>query len=173
MTNRRKRFWSYGSNTVITSVLFLGILAFIALIAERHPLRMDLTESGKFSLSQQTRNILKSLEKPIHIRAFCATASTEQAQAQDLLETYRYETKLIDFEFIDVGGQDGNFVVSGMDISTGGYAGVHALLADGVPLSGAASIRMEQLAPVVSKAAARWTAAGLTPSQAATLSQVQ
>ncbi|NTU48629.1 MAG: ABC transporter, partial [Syntrophobacteraceae bacterium] len=64
LMNRQKRFWSYGSNTVITSLLFLGILAFIALIAQRHPLRIDLTESGKFSLSEQTRNILKSLEKP-------------------------------------------------------------------------------------------------------------
>ncbi len=101
LMNRQKRFWSYGSNTVITSLLFLGILAFIALIAERHPLRFDLTESGKFTLSEQSRNILKSLEKPIHIKAFCATASAEQARAQDLLDTYRYETKLIDYEFID------------------------------------------------------------------------
>lgn len=101
VTNRWKRFWSYGSNTLLTTLLFLGILAFIALIAERHPLRFDLTDSGKFTLSEQTRNVLKSLNKPIHVKAFCATASAEQARAQDLLDTYRYETKLISYEFVD------------------------------------------------------------------------
>lgn len=101
VTNRWRRFWSYGSNTLITTLLFLGILAFIALIAERHPLRLDLTDSGKFTLSEQTRNILNSLNKPIHIKVFCATASAEQARAQDLLDTYRYETKLVSYEFVD------------------------------------------------------------------------
>lgn len=101
LKNSQKRIWTYGSNTLITTLLFLGILGFIALIAERHPARLDLTESGKFTLSEQTRNILKSLDKPIHIKAFCATASSEQVRAQDLLDSYRYASKMMTFEFID------------------------------------------------------------------------
>ena len=48
------------------------------------------------------------------------------------------------------------------------------LLAAGDPLDGgAAAISVDMLPPVVAEAAARWSAAGLTPAQAATLANVQ
>lgn len=97
----RKRFWTYGSNTLISSILFLGILVVVALIAQRHPWRVDLTASGTFSLSEQTKNILKSLNKPIDIKAFYQTAAPDQSKAKDLLDTYRYFDKNISYEFID------------------------------------------------------------------------
>jgi ABC-type uncharacterized transport system involved in gliding motility auxiliary subunit len=100
-TNRRKRVWVYGSNTLISTLFFLGILVFIALIAQRHPWRVDLSESGTFSLSEQTRKILQSIDAPIQIKAFFASTSPEQPKVQDLLETYRYQNKNISYEFID------------------------------------------------------------------------
>ena len=95
------RIWSYGSNTVISSIVFLALLVFVVLIAERHPWRVDLTESGSFSLSQQTRKILDSLQEPIVIKAFYASLGPERAQARDLLETYQYHNKNVRYEFID------------------------------------------------------------------------
>jgi ABC-type uncharacterized transport system involved in gliding motility auxiliary subunit len=95
------RIWSYGSNTVISSIVFLALLVFVVLIAERHPWRVDLTESGSFSLSQQTRKILDSLQEPIVIKAFYASLGPERAQARDLLETYQYHNKNVSYEFID------------------------------------------------------------------------
>ena len=91
--SKHSRVWTYGSSAVLSSLFFLGILAFLALIAERHPWRVDMTESGAFTLSEQTRNILNSLEQPIDIKAFYATASPEQTKAKDLLETYRYASR--------------------------------------------------------------------------------
>jgi ABC-type uncharacterized transport system involved in gliding motility auxiliary subunit len=99
--SKHRRAWSYGSSTVLASLFFLGILAFLALIAERHPWRMDMTESGTFTLSEQTRNILSSLEQPIEIKAFYATAAPEQTKTKDLLETYRYASNKVNYEFID------------------------------------------------------------------------
>lgn len=103
--DRRTRKWVYGSNTVISSIIFFAILVFVALIAERHPWRVDLTESGSFSLSEQTRNILKGLEKPVEIKCFFSAAAPAQTQdrakTKDLLETYKYFSKNISFEFID------------------------------------------------------------------------
>jgi len=103
MTERSKsnRMWTYGSNTVLTTLLFLGILVFLGLIAERHPWRVDMTESGTFTLSEQTRTILDALDQPVAIKAFYATASPEQTKATDLLETYRYASPKIQYEFID------------------------------------------------------------------------
>jgi ABC-type uncharacterized transport system involved in gliding motility auxiliary subunit len=99
--SKRNRILTYGSNTVISSIFFLGILIIIALIAERHPWRMDLTETGAYTLSEQTRNILKSLDKSVQIKGFFATASPEQAKAKDLLDTYRYFDGKINYELID------------------------------------------------------------------------
>jgi ABC-type uncharacterized transport system involved in gliding motility auxiliary subunit len=99
--SRYRRAWTYGSGAVLSSLCFLGIFAFVALIAERHPWRVDMTESGAFSLSEQTRKILSSLDQPIDIKAFYATAAPEQTKAKDVLETYRYASPKINYEFFD------------------------------------------------------------------------
>ncbi len=102
---RRNRKWVYGSNTVISSIIFFAILVFVALIAERHPWRFDLTDSGSFSLSEQTRNILKGIDKPVEVKCFFSAAAPAQAQdkskTRDLLETYKYYNKNIRYDFID------------------------------------------------------------------------
>jgi len=81
----------------------------------------------------------------------------------------------LEIRFVDLGGQDGNFVVSGIDISLGSsLPGEAPLLAAGDPRDeGAAAISSEQLARVAAEAAAWWTATGLTAAQAATLASVQ
>lgn len=99
--SKRRRVWTYGSNTLISSLFFLGILVFIALIAERHPWRIDLSEAGSFSLSKETINVLKTIDKPITIKAFFSTAAGDQATARDVLDTYRYYAGNITYEFID------------------------------------------------------------------------
>ncbi len=99
--NKRRRMLTYGSNTLVSSLFFIGILIFVALIAERHPWRVDLTESGAYSLSEKTRNILKSLDKPIQIKAFFSSVAPEQSKAKELLETYRYYSKNVNYELID------------------------------------------------------------------------
>ena len=99
--SKRRRVWTYGSNTMISTVVVLAILVFVVMIAERHPWRVDLTETGAFTLAEQTRNVLKALAKPIHIKAFFATASPEQSKAKDVLDTYKYFTKEVSYEFVD------------------------------------------------------------------------
>ena len=91
----------YGSSAIFSTVVFLAILGVVALIAERHPLRADLTETGQFSLSEQSRKVVSSLQEPITIKAFFAGGAPEASRAKDLLETYRYYNKNIRYEFID------------------------------------------------------------------------
>ena len=80
----------------------------------------------------------------------------------------------LEIRFQDFGGQDGNFVVSGIDISAGALPGDTPLLAAGDPLDGGApALSLDALQPVVSEAAARWSAAGLTAEQTARLANVQ
>ncbi|MGQ9484163.1 MAG: GldG family protein [Desulfosoma sp.] len=97
----KSRRLHYGSSAVFSTVVFLAILVLVALIAERHPLRADLTESGQFSLSEQSRKVVASIEEPITIKAFFAAGAPEASRAKDLLETYRYHNKNLRYEFID------------------------------------------------------------------------
>lgn len=97
----KSRRLHYGSSAVFSTVVFLAILVLVALIAERHPLRADLTETGQFSLSEQSQKIVGSLQEPVTVKAFFAGGAPEASRAKDLLETYRYYNKNIRYEFID------------------------------------------------------------------------
>ncbi len=98
---QRAGVWSRTGSSVLSSLFFLGILVFVALIAEMHPWRLDLTETGRHSLSAQTLNVLRSLDESVEIKAFFQTATPEEAQARELLETYRYHGDRIGYRFID------------------------------------------------------------------------
>jgi len=70
----------------------------------------------------------------------------------------------------------GSFLISGVEISVGALnvGNEVPLQAAGDPLdAGAAAIGVQQLQPAVAEASARWLATGLTPSQTATLANVQ
>ena len=102
--NKRSPRWAYGVNSIVSTVIFLAILVLIVLIAERKPLRMDLTETRSFSLSGQTRNILNQIDKPIEVKVFISAAgpsAQNKDKIKDLLDTYCYYNKNIKYEFID------------------------------------------------------------------------
>jgi len=82
---------------------------------------------------------------------------------------------VLNVQFVDRGGQNFNWVVSGMDIWTTMDPGQQALLADaaGTPAATGAALSAEALAPVVAEASAWWSATGLTAAQSAALAQVQ
>lgn len=89
------------SSTALGFIAFAGILVFVALIGQRHPVRLDLTESKRYSISEQSQKIVKSLKDDINIKGFYQEADPNRDQTRDLLETYRYYSKKINFQFID------------------------------------------------------------------------
>jgi ABC-type uncharacterized transport system involved in gliding motility auxiliary subunit len=99
---------AHGTNAIVSTIIFLAILVLIVLIAGQKPLRMDLTETGSFSLSGQTRTILNQINKPVTIKVFIS-ASGPSAQnkdkIKDILDTYCYLNKNIKYEFIDPDAQ--------------------------------------------------------------------
>jgi ABC-type uncharacterized transport system involved in gliding motility auxiliary subunit len=100
----RKLKWAYGTNTVISSVIFFIILVFIVLIAQQKPLRVALTSNSVFTLSQQTKNILKTIKKPVSIKVFIASTgsgSEDKGKIKDLLRSYAYLNKNIKYQMID------------------------------------------------------------------------
>ena len=100
--------WAYGANTIISTVIFLGIMVVLVLIAEQKPLRVDLTETRSFSLSAQTSNILNQIDKPVAVKVFISASgpgAQNKDKIKDLLDTYCYNSKMIKYEFVDPDSQ--------------------------------------------------------------------
>jgi ABC-type uncharacterized transport system involved in gliding motility auxiliary subunit len=89
----------YGTNLIISTVVFIGILVLVAFITTRHHARKDLTASGMFSLADQTKTVLKDLNKPVTIYGFYK--ASDQTGAKDMLDEYTYRSNQIHVEFID------------------------------------------------------------------------
>ncbi|MFQ6057701.1 MAG: GldG family protein [Anaerolineae bacterium] len=91
----------YGSNALIMSLAFLGILALLNFLSVRHHRRVDLTEAGRYSLSPQTIQILAGLQEPVRVTAFFTEIHPGRREAQDLLQEYAYRSNKFSYEFID------------------------------------------------------------------------
>jgi len=98
VTGRQAR---YGSNAVIMSVAFLGIIALLNFLGVRHAKRIDLTAEKKFSLSAQTTQVLANLKAPIHVTAFFQQTNNRRQDAEDLLKEYAARTDKFTYEFVD------------------------------------------------------------------------
>src|SRR5687767_315321 len=62
----------YGSLAVASILVVLAILVAINYLSSRHNKRWDLTAAKQFTLSEQSRKILQSLDKPVQIKVFAA-----------------------------------------------------------------------------------------------------
>ena len=89
----------YGTNLIISTLVFVGILVLLAFITTRHHARKDLTAAGMFSLADQTERVLKDLNKPVSIYGFYK--ESDRVGAKDMLDEYTYRSSQIHVEFID------------------------------------------------------------------------
>ncbi len=97
LTGRQAR---YGSNALVLSLAFLGIVLVINYLVYKNPLRWDLTEDKVHTLAEETLATLESREKPVMAKAF--TSRMDPTQTKDLLEQYEYYSKdQFEYEFID------------------------------------------------------------------------
>ncbi len=98
LTGRQAR---YGSNALVLSIAFIGILAVLNWLVYQNPQRWDLTEDKSYTLAPETLDTLDSLPEQVTVRAFFTKRySTESAQA--LLDEYSfYSDGKFNFEFID------------------------------------------------------------------------
>ena len=98
LTGRQAR---YGSNAVILSIAFVGIVIVINYLAYKNPVRWDLTEDKQHTLSKETLETLNSLKEPVKVEAYFSTRMSKQT-AQDLLDTYQYNSSgNLSYEFVD------------------------------------------------------------------------
>jgi ABC-type uncharacterized transport system involved in gliding motility auxiliary subunit len=98
----------YGSNAVLMSLIFLGILILINYLAASNDERLDLTADQRYSLSGQTIDILDGLKEPVHVIGFFGRSEkTPQDEMDDLLTEYTRRSDMISYEFVDPDSRPG------------------------------------------------------------------
>ncbi len=82
-----------GASTAAGTIIFLAIIVVIQYIVLQHPVRWDLTKTGKFTLSSQSKKVLHTLQEKklaVDALAFYETKSVAARDAvKDLLDQYR------------------------------------------------------------------------------------
>jgi len=94
-----ERSTKYGANTIIGSVIFLGILIIANYIAAQNPKRFDLTEQGIYSLSPQSTSVVENLKQDLKVQAFVEGGINPPLQ--DLFESYAYVSPRFQWQLID------------------------------------------------------------------------
>lgn len=91
----------YGTNTLVAILALAGILILINFIVQKENVRWDVTKIKKYTLSDQTKNILRQVKDEIKIIAFYSNDDPQKETAFDLLSEYKSENNKIKIEFID------------------------------------------------------------------------
>ena len=99
---------SSGATFVVLIVLFITLVT-INNVAFRN-LRLDLTENDLYTLSEGTRNILKSIEQPLHLYLFFSEQASRDypqlrnyhVRVREMLEEYRlHSNDMLKVSYID------------------------------------------------------------------------
>jgi len=93
-----RRSAKLGTNTAVMSVAVIAILAMANFLGYRHHKRFDLTAEKLYSLSDQTRKIVSSLQKDVKVMKF---DKTQDINLRDLMTEYRDLSRHISYELID------------------------------------------------------------------------
>ena len=95
-----RRQTRYGALATSSIILALGILVVVNFVLMRQNRRWDLTAGGQYSLSEQTVQILESLEAPIRVIVF--GQDIEFPAYRDRLAEYEYTSSQVSLEFVDI-----------------------------------------------------------------------
>ena len=106
---RRKKL-KYGSVataitcTVIAVVVLLNIL--VSVLVEKYPLKLDLTEEGKFEISEQSIEYLKNLEKDVNFTVLMAESNFQSSNSamkmvSEILEKYTQYSDKVHLSYVD------------------------------------------------------------------------
>jgi ABC-type uncharacterized transport system involved in gliding motility auxiliary subunit len=98
LTGRQAR---YGSNALVLSLAFVGIVVVLNYLVFQNSKRWDLTEDKQYTLAPETHDTLRNLKEPVLAQAFFTKRmSTDQAQV--VLDQYKNNSNgKFNYMFID------------------------------------------------------------------------
>jgi ABC-type uncharacterized transport system involved in gliding motility auxiliary subunit len=96
-----KRSTIYGANTLLMTLVFIVILVMTAYMSVRHKVRVDLTDTGRYTLADQTIKTLRSLPGDVEVIAFYRSDERTRQTMADLLKEYAYYSPNFKYWFVD------------------------------------------------------------------------
>ncbi len=92
----------YGSNALVISIAFVGIVGLLNFLGSRYTYRLDLTANKNYTLSDQTINAVKALKEPVKATAFFTpSARSSQPDVADRLKQYAALSDKFTYRFVD------------------------------------------------------------------------
>lgn len=93
----------YGSNAVLLSLAFAGILIVLTYLAITYTRQLDLTEDRQYTLTPETRLALSELQSPVELIGFYTPeASQSRDSIRPLLDQYRLSGGAqVSYRFVD------------------------------------------------------------------------
>lgn len=98
-SNLSSRSAKFGSNATMMVLFVFGILVVVNILFARFTYRLDTTASKMYSLADQTRKVLKNLDKDVQVYGFFK--SGEEGRAQEFMTEYGHFSSRLKAEFID------------------------------------------------------------------------
>lgn len=99
LTTLRQRSVRYGVNSLLYTLLFVGVLIMLNFLNTRYHHRWDLTEAKVYSLSSQSLKVLSQLKQELFIYGFFERG--ENPKVSDLVKSYTYNSPKIRFYAVD------------------------------------------------------------------------
>lgn len=96
-----RRSTKFGFNSLLLIILFISIIGILNFLASRHRFRMDVSETSRFTLADQTFKVLAALDREIKITGFTQADTANAVQMKDLLESYVHESSMVTYTLID------------------------------------------------------------------------
>ncbi len=96
-----RRSTRMGAHSALLVAVVAAILVMLNVLAVRHPSRLDLSQTGAFTLAPQTVKVLQGLNDDVRVTAFFQKGSEGEATFKDLLATYRHQSAKLSGEIID------------------------------------------------------------------------
>ncbi len=95
------RSLKYGANATVMTIIVLGIIIVVEAISSRHSVRWDMTSNQRFTLSEQTKNVVTGLENDVTVLAFYSVEQGDRVAFEDRLKQYAALSEHLKYEFVD------------------------------------------------------------------------
>jgi ABC-type uncharacterized transport system involved in gliding motility auxiliary subunit len=99
----KRRQARYGTLSIVSILVVLGILIAVNYLASRQNKRWDLTANQVYSLSDQTVKVLQGLDAPVKFTVY--DQETNFDRFRDRLEEYAYHSTRVTTEYVDMDRQ--------------------------------------------------------------------
>jgi len=96
-----RRSTRLGFTSIFSLLLAVGVVILVNVLAARHAPQLDLSETHAFTITNQSYQVLNTLDRDVTVTVFAHEGSPQFANYRDLLRTYTAATPRLSVTFVD------------------------------------------------------------------------